>query len=233
LSYRYPIIIAGFLLGIALLYHFRDPIWQFGHNGYLFLNDRKLVGEFITSFGWAAPLIFMVIQIFQVLLAPIPGEATGFLGGYLFGTTYGFIYSTIALSVGSWINFSIGRFLGEHYVHRMIPKARFAKFDKIVKRKGIVIIFLFFVFPGFPKDWLSLFLGITTLPMKIFLLMATVGRMPGTLLLSLQGDLLFEKNYTLLIVLFGFTLFIAGWAFLYRERLYNWIEKRNKKSICF
>lgn len=227
MGYRYTIIITGFVLGAILFYIFREPIWQFSHKSYLFFTDRDLVGEFITSFGWAAPLIFMGIQIFQVLLAPIPGEATGFLGGYLFGSTYGFIYSTLALAVGSWINFSIGRFLGERYVHRIISKAKFAKFDKIVRRQGIVIIFLFFVFPGFPKDWLSLFLGITTLPMKIFLLMATIGRMPGTLLLSLQGGLLFEKNYTLLIILSGIILFIAGWAFLYREKLYNWMEKGN------
>ena len=159
----------------------------------------------------------------------LDGQLTGFLGGYLFGSTYGFIYSSLALAIGSWINFSIGRFVGERYVRRMITKSRFTKFDRLARRQGIIVIFLLFVFPGFPKDWLSLFLGITTLPPKAFVVIATIGRMPGTLLLSLQGELLFEQNYSLLIFLLGLMLFILGWIFFYRERLYDWIEKSHQK----
>jgi uncharacterized membrane protein YdjX (TVP38/TMEM64 family) len=228
-GHRAFVIIAALTIGALAIYIFRESMWSFCHKGYFFLTDRKQVGEFIASFGWAAPLVFMGIQILQVFLAPVPGEATGFLGGYLFGSTYGFVYSSIALAIGSWINFSVGRFVGERYVRRMITKSRFEKFDRLVRRQGIIIIFLLFVFPGFPKDWFSLFLGITTLPVKVFVIIATIGRMPGTLLLSLQGELLFEQNYALLISLLGLMLFIAGWTFLYRKRLYGWIEKSHQK----
>ena len=228
-GYSVFVIIAALTIGVIVIYIFRDPMWSFCYKGYLFLTDRKQVGEFIASFGKTAPLIFMGIQILQVFLAPVPGEATGFLGGYLFGSTYGFVYSSLALAIGSWINFSIGRFIGEHYVRRMITKSRFEKFDRLVRRQGIIIIFLLFVFPGFPKDWLSLFLGITTLPIKVFVIIATIGRMPGTLLLSLQGELLFEQNYPLLIFLLALMLFISGWTFFYRKRLYGWIEKSHEK----
>ena len=68
-------------------------------------------------------MVFMGIQILQVIFAPVPGEATGFIGGYLFGVLEGFLYSSLALAIGSWINFSIGRFLGVRYVRKMIPAA--------------------------------------------------------------------------------------------------------------
>ena len=192
--------------------------------------DRDQVARFVNGFGAGAPLVFMAIQLFQVILAPVPGEATGFIGGYLFGTLKGFIYSSLALALGSWINFIIGRFLGRRYVRRWIPAHQLERFDRLLKRQGIVVVLILFVFPGFPKDYLCLFLGITAIPLKAFLLIAAIGRMPGTLLLSLQGEFLFEKNYAVLAAVFAITV-LAAWASVhYRQRLYRWIEKLNGKS---
>jgi uncharacterized membrane protein YdjX (TVP38/TMEM64 family) len=218
---------AALFLGGLLLFLFHNSIRQFGIEAFDLLSNRGRIENFISNFGWAAPPVFMGIQILQVILAPIPGEATGFIGGYLFGSFSGFIYSSIALAVGSWINFSLGRIVGERYVRKMISPAKFDKFDRLVRRQGVIVIFILYIFPGFPKDWLCLFLGITTLPIKFFLIAASIGRMPGTLVLSLQGELLFEKNYTSLIIFMAFSLLIAGCTYLYRDKLYCWVERSN------
>jgi uncharacterized membrane protein YdjX (TVP38/TMEM64 family) len=187
------------------------------------------VRDFIASFGLGAPLIFMGIQILQVIFAPVPGEATGFIGGYLFGVLQGFIYSSVALAIGSWINFSIGRFLGVRFVRKMIPVDKFEKFDSMLKRQGIIVLFLLFVFPGFPKDYLCLFLGLSTLPLKVFILLVSVGRMPGTFLLSLQGAYLFEENYVVLGLVAAVCAVLFVVIYRYRENLYLWIERFNNK----
>jgi hypothetical protein len=49
------------------------------------MRDGTKARETILSYGYLAPLIFMILQILQVVFAPVPGEATGILGGYLFG----------------------------------------------------------------------------------------------------------------------------------------------------
>ncbi|MGD9212190.1 MAG: VTT domain-containing protein [Desulfobacteraceae bacterium] len=228
LDSRFLLFLAVLFLGGILLFLFWEPFWQWGHMVYSHLTDQVRIEAFIVSFGWAAPFIFIGIQILQVLFAPVPGEATGFIGGYLFGGIHGFIYSSIALSIGSWINFLLGRVLGERYVRRLISADKFARFDKLVRRQGIIVIFILFIFPGFPKDWLCLFLGVTSLPIKFFLIMATFGRMPGTLILSLQGAFLFEKNYLLLFILFGISLLVVVGTYLYRDKLYRWIEDSDK-----
>lgn len=214
------------LAGIGL-FLLRNPIWRFGHEAIALLGDKERIEAFIASFDWAAPFVFMGMQILQVILAPIPGEATGFIGGYLFGSLKGFIYSSVALAVGSWINFLIGRVLGERYVRRWIRPEKFAKFNRLVRHQGIIVLFTLFIIPGFPKDLLSLFLGVTTLPIKVFVVMVTIGRMPGTLLLSLQGEFLFERNYPLLWTLLGIGLIGAGLTYLFREKIYRWIERSN------
>lgn len=212
------------LIGLAL-YVYRDPIWQKVQAYYTLFSDREQVKAFISSFGRWAPFIFMVIQILQVIFAPIPGEATGFIGGYLFGAFQGFVFSSAALTIGSWLNFSIGRFLGRRYVRKIVPASLLDRFNYLLKRQGIIVIFLLFVFPGFPKDYLCLFLGLSTLPLKVFILICAIGRMPGTLMLSLQGAFLFEQKIGLLGLILIVCLVAIFFTYRHREGLYLWIEK--------
>ncbi len=218
-------LIVLFFVGLG----FRIPWWEKIMGYYRLLSDREQIRQLISSFGSSAPPIFMLIQILQVLLAPVPGEATGFIGGYLFGVLPGFIYSSIGLTVGSWLNFAIGRLLGERYVRKLIPADQFEKIDGKVKRQGVIVLFILFLFPGFPKDYLCLALGLSTLPIKIFLLLAGLGRMPGTFALSLQGAFLYEGNYVLLGILIGICLLVAIPCYAYRERIYLWVEKLDTK----
>lgn len=216
-------------LVVLLGYVYRLPLWERLTTYYDLFTDKEQVKAFVSTFGNGAPLVFMAIQILQVLFAPFPGETTGFIGGYLFGTLKGFIYSSIGLTVGSLINFSIGRFLGKRYVRKLIPAAKLDWLDSIVKRQGLFILFLLFIFPGFPKDYLCLFLGLSAIPTKIFITIAAIGRMPGTMMLSLQGSYLFEQKYGWFALILGVCIVFVLLAYRYREDLYHWLERFNKK----
>lgn len=213
---------AAFLLGLIL---FTPSIWAEMRRWLALITDREWIRATVESYGWAAPLVFIGVQIAQVVAAPIPGEATGFIGGYVFGTLRGFLYSSVSLGVGSLINFGIGRFLGERFVRRIIPREKFTRIDRIVNRQGIIAVFLMFIIPGFPKDYLSVALGLTTLPIKIFAVLAFIGRMPGTLVLSLQGASVYDQNYFLVAVVGAACLVLVLAAYRWREPLYRWIEK--------
>ena len=227
-KFKILVILALIVLGIAGIWY-RAPIWEKLTDLYRLFSDREKIRLFISSFGTSAPPIFILIQILQVLFAPVPGEATGFIGGYLFGALPGFIYSSIGLTAGSWLNFMIGRLLGERYVRKRIKADQFQKIDGLVKRQGVIVLFILFLFPGFPKDFLCLALGVSTLPATIFILLAGIGRMPGTLVLSLQGAFLYEKNYVLLGTVLGACVILALLCYAYRERIYLWVEKVEKK----
>ncbi len=225
-------ILAGLFLCVLVILVIRFHV-LIGENislYYRLFSDREKIRDFIVSFGVAAPLVFMGIQVLQVIFAPIPGEATGFIGGYLFGTLNGFFFSSIALTVGSVINFAIGRFLGERFVRKMIPAEKFNKMDSLLKRQGVIVVFFLFVFPGFPKDYLCLFLGLSTLAPKVFILLAAVGRLPGTFMLSLQGAFLYEQNYFVLGIVAGLCTILALIAYRYRDTIYRWLERFNNQG---
>ena len=209
---------------VGLAWIFRGALAEFASGLWGLVNDRQGLQARIAAAGAGAPVVFILVQTAQVLLAPIPGEATGFIGGYLFGVFPGFLYSTLGLTLGSWMNLAIGRLLGQRYVRRWIPGPHLRRFDDALRGRGLTVVFLLFVFPGFPKDYLCLFLGLSDIPLRVLLALATVGRIPGTLMLSLQGALLFERNYWLLAIAFGTFLGVIGLFYCFRARFTRWVE---------
>lgn len=213
----------GCVTGIFLVL---DPLLKF----YNILTDRESIQRFIASWDAAVPFVFMLVQVLQVVIAPVPGEISGFIGGYLFGTLPGFIYSSIGLTLGSAVNFWIGRLLGKKWIRKWIPSAQRDKMDLFMARQGVIVLLIFFIFPGFPKDYLCFFLGLTRLPFNLFILLAGLGRMPGTLMLSLQGDFLFDREYGVYVGTLAASMVIVGLAFCFREKIYRWAEKLNRGS---
>ena len=223
------IFLASVLLILLFLY---SDLWPKLMGCYDFFCDREKVRGIVKSSNWAAPLIFIGIQMGQVLFAPIPGDVTGFLGGYIFGAWNGFFLSTIGLTIGSMLNFFIGHFLGERVVRRLVSCETYEKFNELVQYKGILVIFIFFLVPVFPKDYLCLFLGLTSLPARVFFVISTIGRMPGTIALSLQGASIFDKNYMFFVVVTGLCILFAIFAYIARDPLYRWMARLSKKSTC-
>lgn len=220
------IILVCVLLPFGYLYS--TFLWEKGLQLYRFLIDREKVATFIDSFGPVAPIALIGIQFLQVLFAPLPGEATGgFIGGYLFGAGEGFVYSTLGLTAGSMLAFAIGRFLGKRFVRRLIPEDQLGKLDNLVKHQGIFLLFLMFIIPGFPKDYLCLFLGVTAIPFRAFIIIATIGRLPGTFVWCLQGEFAYDQHYGLLALILIPFIGLGLLAYRYREGLYRWVERIN------
>ena len=206
-------------------------LWDWACRFYYLMDNKEKVTAFLNAAGPAAPLTFILTQILQVVLAPIPGEATGFIGGYLFGVPLGMLYSTIGLTVGSVIAFFLGRLLEVKFVARVVSRETIDKFDFLMERQGALIAFFFFVVPGFPKDYLCFILGLSTMDWRLFFLMAFVGRLPGTLMLTLQGAQVYQGNYLVTALLLGFCLVLAVSLFLFREPLYHWLRTWHENHL--
>lgn len=192
------------------------------------MEKGEALRETILAHGLLAPLLYIGLQILQVVLAPIPGEASGALGGYLFGGWAAFLYSTIGLSVGSWLAFAIGRLLSD-LVRRQLEKARiYQRFNHLVCKGDFVVPFVLFLIPGFPKDSLSYLLGLSHMPLPAFLFVAIIGRMPGTLLLSYQGADLQSGNYLRLIILLLAAVAMTLPCYLYRHRILVFLARHSK-----
>lgn len=190
-----------------------------------FFSDRSKIIHFINQFGPLSVVIFIGIQILQVLMAPIPGEVSGFIGGYVYGIVLGTLYSTIGLTIGSWLAFTLSRTLGRPFVERIVSPETIGKYDHIMSHQGPWVAFLLFLIPGFPKDALCYVLGLSHIKIWIFLVISTLGRLLGTLMLSMQGNLLRNNQDATFLVVTAAGIIIVVVGYLLGRK---WFEKYHR-----
>ncbi|MBI5741543.1 MAG: TVP38/TMEM64 family protein [Nitrospirae bacterium] len=187
--------------------------------------DRERVEAFLDSLGPLSFAGFILLQVLQVVAAPVPGEATGFLGGFLYGTALGLVLSTIGLTIGSFINFYLAKTFGRPLIDRFISKETIDRYDYLLHHKGAFLVFLLFLIPGLPKDLLCYILGLGHLSVKEFLIISTVGRFFGTVLLTLGGSFIRHQQYYRFSMLLGAAIVIIFFAMAYKDKLERLFRK--------
>jgi uncharacterized membrane protein YdjX (TVP38/TMEM64 family) len=216
-------ILAGFVF--FLVYQYNSQLWTQVVKLYDSLHNRHELKRFILSFGAYSPLAYILLQIIQVIVAPIPGGAIEFLGGYLFGVKAGFVYSMIGLILGSWAAFSLARIFEKIAVEKFVSERTRKKFDYLVEHEGVILSFILFLLPGFPKDALCYILGLTPMHLGIFLIISTIGRIPGTLIATLQGAKAFEHQYYTFGILLGGSALVILAFYIYHEEIHHLVKK--------
>ena len=181
--------------------------------------DRERVSAFLASLGPLSFVGFIGLQALQVVAAPIPGEVTGVMGGFLYGPFLGLFLSTIGLTLGSWINFALSKTFGRPFVDRFVSKKTLDKYDYLLHHKGAFLVFVLFLITGFPKDILCYILGLGHLTTREFLIISTVGRFGGTVLLTLGGTYLRHHQYYRFSFLLGVTVTVIFLSMVYRDKL--------------
>lgn len=193
------------------------------------LSNAETTRKFVSSFGILSPLAFIILIILQVLLAPIPGQLAGLAGGYIFGVVLGTIYSMIGLVIGSFIAFYLGRKLGRPFVEKIIKKQTLTKYDKIISKRGIPILFLIYILPIFPDDAICYIAGLTKIKIKNLVIVSAIGRLPGFIVLSAIGAGLAAQNTLLSAGIFIAVLIISLIIYIKKEKLEKIMVKILKK----
>jgi uncharacterized membrane protein YdjX (TVP38/TMEM64 family) len=216
---KIALLIALILVCVFLFFHY---------DLYRFFVSRKKIVHFLNSFGPLSVVIFIGLQIVQVLIAPIPGELNGFIGGYLYGPVLGTIYSMIGLTIGSWLAFLLARWLGMPFVEKIINPQVIQKYDYFMEHRGIPVTFILFLIPGFPKDALSYIVGLSHMRTTTFLILCTAGRLLGTIMLSVSGSCARNDQHTAMVAILGISILITLLAWYYHDALLHLLRKKGK-----
>jgi uncharacterized membrane protein YdjX (TVP38/TMEM64 family) len=195
---------------------------------YSLFTDKNKILNFVNYYHPYDELIFILLQILQVVAAPIPGELTGFIGGYLYGPVLGTIYSTIGLTLGSWLAFALAHFFGMPLLEKVVNPKVIEKFDHFMEHRGILVSFFLFLIPGFPKDYLCYIMGVSRIPVGIFLAISATGRLLGTIMLSITGSSARNGHYVLLGCLVGASIIIFIAAYFHHEKLLEMLKNKSK-----
>lgn len=192
---------------------------------------REQLRNYVESWSSWAPVVFVSIQALQVVIAPIPGELTGAVGGFIFGTAPSVIYSTIGLTAGSVVAFLTARVIGLPLVKLAVSPSTLAKFHFLTERRGTVITFVLFAIPGFPKDILCYVLGISPMGLIPFSLVCSLGRLPGTVMLSVCGCAVYDEDWTSLVAVIIVCLATFLVFFFVNGKIELWLRRNREEAV--
>lgn len=222
-------IIKVVLISIAILVLVGYLIWDVVAQGPLtrLLSNRDELVKVMNGFGIWAPFIYINLQILQTVVAPIPGQIVGGVGGFLFGH-WGILWTTIGSFIGFWLVFCIARKFGRPLVEKIFKKSAVDKFDFIINAKGAsLIIFAIFLLPGFPDDLVCYIAGLTKLSMKKLMMISILGRFPTIVLTNYIG-MGISGNLGLVVALSLVAVVVIGLVTWKREVIMKFIKRESK-----
>lgn len=170
-------------------------IWDILAGGPLtsLFSNRELIIERVQSWGIFGPLLYMLLQLVQTVVAPIPAQLVGTIGGYLFGW-WGILWTTLGSAIGYFIVFKLSRRFGRPLVEKIFKKSALDKFDFIMNGRATFVLFAIFLIPGLPDDMVCYLAGLTDLPIRKLMVLVLVGRLPAVVVTNMFGAGLGENN---------------------------------------
>lgn len=191
------------------------------------LSNREILVHAVQSAGIFGPLLYIILQIVQTVVAPIPGQLVGSVGGFLFGG-WGILWTTIGSLIGYFIVFVLSRQFGRPLLEKIFKKSIIAKFDFILNGKGTAfILFAIFLLPGFPDDLVCYMAGLTNLPISQLMILVTLGRLPTIVLTNFFGAGLGEDNMTMVAIIALLTVVVLGLVVWQRERIMKFLKNKS------
>ncbi len=190
---------------------------------HLIQGNAAEVSGIINSWGFFSPIIYVILVILEVLLAPIPGVFIYVMGGVSFGWFYGGTLALIGNVIGAYIAFFIGRRLGRDYVDKKVSKKSMRIFDDYSNKYGGLTLFLIRLNPITSSDIFSYLAGVTKLKAWEFLLWTTAAIAPLIYLqTSILGPILlnFKPLYwTFLIIGLLYLIFILYFTYFCHKKV--------------
>ena len=186
-------------------------------------NDLGSTSRFINSFGNLSVIMFIVLVIFEVVLAPVPGIILNVVGGGIFGPFLGSILVLVGNTIGASICYFLARYVGAGYFEKIINKKNLVKFENYKNKYGSVVLFTLRLNPLTSSDVFSYIAGLIKMKYGYFIISTILGLIPTVFILSYFGNYFINNGSNLFRLIF----FIVGLLYfsLFLYGLYRLIRK--------
>lgn len=114
------------------------------------LDSVSKIVEVCNKNAWGA-LIFIALQIMQVLFIPVGNMAFTVPGAIIFGATKGFFITWAGVTIGSIIMFYIGRYGGGKLLNWIVGREKAEHYRDIISKGKFILPFILLI-PVFPDD---------------------------------------------------------------------------------
>lgn len=198
------------------------PIYIYLFHGEALEQFKSLddMNAFILQYETASIFVYIGLQVLQIIICIIPGQALQFAGGYAFSFWLGYLYALIGIALGTIITFYLARILGRDALHVLFGEKRFNKFiDKLNTKRAFIIVFMLYLIPGIPKDLFNYAAGVSDMKLKPFCILSLVARTPAMMAGIMVGSMFNKGSYFGICVLAVIAVILCFLGVRYHERL--------------
>ena len=210
------------LIPLYLYFYQQDFLMRF--------RDFDDIVTFLERYKLQSIPIYIILQIAQIVISVLPGQFFQLAAGYLYTFWPALLFSCIGAFLGTTITFWLAKALGSDFVHMFFEKDKTEDYVKrLNSKKAYTIVFLLYAIPGIPKDVVSYAAGISEMKYKPFIILSTIGRLPGMMGSIIIGSMWYKEEYIGMII-FGV---LASLAFIlgiiFRKKLHEILDKAYDK----
>jgi uncharacterized membrane protein YdjX (TVP38/TMEM64 family) len=197
-------------------------------------NQEGLI-SFISSFKGISFLIYILLIIIGIIIAPIHPFIFYVAGGIVFGPYLSWGLTMIGVTIGSSIAFKLAKKYGRGFVERNASRKNINIFDKISDKYGSLSIFLLRVNPLTSSDIWSYVAGLTNIKFWKFLMWTLLGLAPAIFIQTYFGKAIGE-NPVLFRIFVGIAIsylaiLLIGLIYFFLRKKRNNFMRKNPKLL--
>ena len=215
-------VLAVMILIVALL------IIKIGVPFYQTITEPNAARDWILSFGKWSYLVLFAIVYLQVVIAILPGEPFQIAAGLAFGPIVGSLLSTLGTLLASITTFLLTRIFGYKLIEFFFSERTRSKMDLHDYNEENIerIVFIAFLIPGTPKDFLAYAVGLTPLSLLTWIRITVIARFPPIIMATLGGQALNSGNFKTAAVTLLIGNVISLFVYLIYEIHHRWNKHR-------
>lgn len=185
---------------------------------------------YIESLGFLGIFVLLIVQILQVVIAIIPGEAVEILAGLLYGTLLGFVICEIGMLIGTIMIYYFVKKVSKNHIEKVNNQEKFSKFKILNNAQSLeTLTFIMFFIPGTPKDLLTYFMPFTKIEPRKFFVIVAVARMPSIISSTYAGASLGEGEWLKMSITFLFIMVTGLLGIKYNNQIVEYFSKLKNK----
>lgn len=218
---RWPwIILSTALVGLACW--LGPQVWRIA-------RDEAALRAAIAELGWLGPLALILINVLQIVIAPIPGYVMQAAAGYLYGPFWGGVWGSIGLLVGAMLAMGLARTFGRPLVERSVGAERLEHWEDVTYSTSTLVWFILLAAPTGDLPYFMAGLAHVSY-WKIFTLTLLI-RVPFTFLVAAAGAGMWNVTGWQLaggIIVMGALLVLF---YTYRRRLVTLLDRHVQRRL--
>lgn len=190
--------------------------------------------EIIRSTGSWGMLVYVFVQILQVVILPLPAVVCYIPGSQIWGAGMATLLASVGVLIGSVIAYCIGRFFGKKAVIWIAGKEVTDKYISYIGNRGKIIFVLMQILPFFPDDILCMIAGLTSMSFPFFLAVMILVR---PLIIAAycylgNGSIIPFSGWGIpvWIAIFAVCIVLAVLSFKYQDRVEKWLVSKFKRN---